>query len=83
MQQIYLLHQSVEKVTRKGGFLDKIQYHIWKDYEELADDARYTPKYAEFYKRRKKTIERIFADAKENTLCVIHLTAASPKSQIG
>ncbi|MEE1284339.1 MAG: transposase, partial [Acutalibacteraceae bacterium] len=38
---------------------------IWKDYEELADDARYTPKYADLYKQRKETIERVFADAKE------------------
>ena len=42
-----------------------IQRHIWKAYEELADDARYTPQYQEFYKRRKETIERVFADAKE------------------
>ena len=42
-----------------------VQRHIWKDYEELADDARYTPKYQELYKRRKETIERVFADAKE------------------
>ena len=27
-------------------------------------DARYTPKYQELYKRRKETIERVFADAK-------------------
>ena len=39
--------------------------HIWKDYEELADDARYTPEYHELYKKRKETIERVFADAKE------------------
>ena len=39
--------------------------HIWKNYEEQADDARYTPKYRELYKRRKETIERVFADAKE------------------
>ena len=39
--------------------------HIWKDYEELADDARYTPEYKELYMRRKETIERVFADAKE------------------
>ena len=38
---------------------------IWKDYEELADDARYTPAYAQLYKCRKETIERVFADAKE------------------
>ena len=31
----------------------------------LADDARYTPEYRELYKRRKETIERVFADAKE------------------
>ena len=42
-----------------------MQRHIWKDYEELADDARDTPAYAQLYKRRKETIERVFADAKE------------------
>ena len=31
----------------------------------MADDARYMPKYQELYKRRKETIERVFADAKE------------------
>jgi len=39
--------------------------HIWKNYEELADDARYTPEYQELYAKRKETIERVFADAKE------------------
>ncbi|MEY8317581.1 transposase [Oscillospiraceae bacterium 50-58] len=39
--------------------------HIWKDYEELADDARYTPEYKDLYAKRKETIERVFADAKE------------------
>ena len=42
-----------------------MQRHIWKDYEDLADDARYTPKYRDLYKQRKETIERVFADAKE------------------
>ena len=50
--------------------------HIWKDYEELADDARYTPEYADLYALRKETIERVFANAKENTLCVIPFSAA-------
>ena len=31
----------------------------------MADDVRYTPKYQALYKRRKETIERVFADAKE------------------
>ena len=26
-----------------------VQRHIWKDYEELADHARYTPEYRELY----------------------------------
>ena len=42
-----------------------VQRHIWKDYEDLADDARYVPEYQTLYKRRKETIERVFADAKE------------------
>ena len=45
--------------------MKSVTRHIWKDYEELADDARYTPKYQELYKKRKETIERVFADAKE------------------
>ena len=51
--------------TRSRDCVKTVQRHIWKDYEELADDARYTPKYQELYKRRKETIERVFADAKE------------------
>lgn len=41
-----------------------VQRHIWKDYEELAEDARYTQEYQALYKKRKETIERIFVDAK-------------------
>ena len=53
-----------------GGSLSKdcaktVQRHIWKNYEELADDVRYTPKYQKLYKRWKETIERVLADAKE------------------
>ncbi len=39
--------------------------NIWKDHEELADDARYTPEYMELYAKRIETVERVFADAKE------------------
>ena len=44
-----------------------VQRHIWKDYEDLADDVRCTPKYQRLYKWRKVTIERVFAGAKKNT----------------
>ena len=39
--------------------------HIWNDYIELAEDYRHTPQYKKIYERRKETIERCFADAKE------------------
>ena len=51
--------------TRSKDCVKTVQRHIWKDYEKLANDARYTPQYRELYKRRKETIERVFADAKE------------------
>ena len=51
--------------THSKDCVKVVQRHIWKDYEELAGDARYTPKYADLYKQRKETIERVFADAKE------------------
>lgn len=54
-----------ERCTHSRDCIKTVQRHIWKDYEELADDARYTPEYRELYKRRKETIERVFADAKE------------------
>lgn len=31
----------------------------------MAEDIRHTSKYREIYKKRKETIERVFADAKE------------------
>ncbi len=51
--------------THSANCVKVVTRHVWKDYEELADDARYTPEYEELYKKRKETIERVFADAKE------------------
>ena len=51
--------------THSKNCVKTVQRHIWKDFEELADDARYTPKYQALYALRKETIERVFADAKE------------------
>ena len=59
-----------QNFSRKYGKRSKVcqktvTRHVWKDYEELADDARYTPQYRDLYAKRKETIERVFADAKE------------------
>ena len=38
--------------TKSKNCVKTVLRHIWKDYEELADDARYTPEYEELYTRR-------------------------------
>ena len=54
-----------ERCTHSKDCVKTVQRHIWKEYEELEDDVRYTPEYQSLYRRRKETIERVFADAKE------------------
>ena len=51
--------------TKNKDYIKTVTRHIWKEYEEMADDARYTPLYQRMYKARKETKERVFADAKE------------------
>ena len=57
--------EKTQICTKSKDCVKTVTRHIWKDYEELADDARYTPIYQRMYKARKETIERVFADAKE------------------
>ena len=53
------------KAEENKDCMKTVTRHIWKEYEELADDARHTPIYQRMYKAGKETIERVFADAKE------------------
>ena len=53
---LYTNSKSRQKIVTK---------HIWMDYLELAEDYRHTKKYKDLYEKRKETIERVFADAKE------------------
>ena len=39
--------------------------HLWTDYVEQTEEYRYTALHKKWYGRRKETIERVFADAKE------------------
>ena len=39
--------------------------HIWLDYMEQVEDIRHTYGMKDLYDKRKETIERVFADAKE------------------
>lgn len=42
-----------------------LQTHIWQEYLDLVEGLRKTEKGKEIYAKRKETIERVFADAKE------------------
>lgn len=43
-----------------------ITRHLWESYKEEVEEFRYTPEWKEIYPQRKETIERVFADCKEN-----------------
>lgn len=51
--------------TDSKSFEKTVTRHVWQPYIELAEDARYTPECKDLYAKRKHTIERVFADAKE------------------
>ena len=53
--QCTLSHNCQKIVTR----------HVWHDYLEQAEDIRHSPLGQEIYSLRSRTIERVFADAKE------------------
>lgn len=60
------------KCTENKNCVKTVEKHIWTDYLELVEDYRHTPHLRELYERRKETIERVFADAKEK--CAMRFT---------
>lgn len=63
----YICEKCVNRdlCTENSKFEKTVTKHIWSDYLEMVEDIRHTPEYRELYERRKETIERVFADAKE------------------
>lgn len=55
-----------EQCTQSKAFQKVVTRHVWEEYMELAEDVRHSPEGKETYKLRCETIERVFADAKEN-----------------
>jgi len=49
--------------NEKGQMM--LQTHIWQEYLDLVEQIRKTTRGRDIYARRKETIERVFADAKE------------------
>ena len=53
------------KCTDNAKCEKTVTKHIWLDYLEQVEDIRHTAGMKELYDKRKETIERVFADAKE------------------
>jgi len=55
----------IKKCTNSKNHTKLITRHIWEEYIEKVEDIRHTTGYKKVYQKRKETIERVFADAKE------------------
>ena len=55
-----------ENCTSNKNYKKTITQHVWWEYQEIAHDTRHTLGNDEIYAKRKETIERVFADGKEN-----------------
>lgn len=55
-----------DKCTKSKNNQKIISVHVWHKYVEQANELRYSETWKEIYPERKKTIERIFGDCKEN-----------------
>lgn len=56
---------NLNKCTNNAKCEKTVTKHIWDEYLDKAEDIRHTYGYKEQYDKRKETIERVFADAKE------------------
>lgn len=56
----------LELCTKSKNHVKLIQRHIWEGYVEAAEIIRHTDDWKEIYPNRKETIERVFAENKEN-----------------
>jgi len=56
---------SIGYCTESAKHEKLVTKHIWESYLERAENIRHTPEYKVLYGKRKETIERVFADAKE------------------
>ena len=55
----------LSQCTESKNHQKLVQRHIWETYVEEAEHLRHTTEIKQIYAKRKETIERVFADAKE------------------
>lgn len=56
----------LSQCTKSKNHQKVITRHVWTQYMEKAEEIRHSEKWKEVYPTRKETIERVFADDKEN-----------------
>lgn len=54
-----------DKCTRNANAVKSITRHVWEHHKESINANRLSPQGKKIYKRRKETVERSFADAKQ------------------
>ena len=57
--------EHISKCTLSKNHQKVVTRHLWSEYVEEANHLRFNPMIKGAYRRRKETIERVFADAKE------------------
>jgi len=55
----------LEQCTKSQKHQRIIERHLWQSYIDEVEDLRHTELNRNIYDRRKQTVERVFADAKE------------------
>lgn len=56
----------LKQCTNSKNHVKVVNRHVWESYRELAEDTRHTDQWKVIYPIRKVSIERVFADCKEN-----------------
>jgi Transposase and inactivated derivatives len=58
--------ELISQCTKSKNQIKVVARHIWEEYKEKANEIRHTPEWKEIYPLRKETIERAYAECKEN-----------------
>ena len=54
-----------EQCTKSNNMTKVITRHIWQEYKDEVNERRLTEEFKDIYPKRKESIERVFADCKE------------------
>ena len=56
----------INKCTKSKNHQKVVNRNVWEEYMDIAEEVRHSETWKDIYPKRKETIERVFADGKEN-----------------